>query len=238
MLKRNPLKHNVIDRDKIVVPPNWDSWGKIRVLSGNFDAELISNAWAEDINSSPADLEPPKHDDDDDEDQAEQRGSSRNSAIGRYEEWCRDPNSGGLAVVEKAMHGDTWVTIDSDDTQAFLERQLKILEAFKAKAPDKATESAIRPIKHLEFGDEKTVSEHIGPVQFNMGGIQVDADDMLKRLKVGVLSMGNGNANQTRTAMRTLPRRRKTWKKPIIPPGLWARSSTTTSCRASLVVFW
>ena len=27
------------------------------------------------------------------------------------------------------------------------------------------------------------VNEHIGPVQFNMGGIQVDAEDVLKRLK-------------------------------------------------------
>ncbi|KAH6885381.1 dynein light intermediate chain-domain-containing protein [Thelonectria olida] len=184
LLKRSPLKHNVIDRDKIVVPPNWDSWGKIRVLSGNFDAEMVSNAWAEDINSSPEDLAPKQSDEEDDEeDQHEQREPSRNSAIARYEEWCRDPNSGGLAVVEKAMHGDKWITIDSDDTQAFLERQLKILEAFKAKVPDKAPESAIRPIKHLEFGEEKSVSEHIGPVQFNMGGIQVDADDMLKRLK-------------------------------------------------------
>lgn len=32
--------------------------------------------------------------------------------------------------------------------------------------------------------DEGRVNEHIGPVQFNMGGIQVDADDMLQRLKV------------------------------------------------------
>jgi hypothetical protein len=34
------------------------------------------------------------------------------------------------------------------------------------------------------IGDEARVNEHIGPVQFNMGGIQVDADDMLQRLKV------------------------------------------------------
>lgn len=27
------------------------------------------------------------------------------------------------------------------------------------------------------------MNEHIGPVQVNMGGIQVDADDMLKKLK-------------------------------------------------------
>jgi dynein light intermediate chain 1 len=31
---------------------------------------------------------------------------------------------------------------------------------------------------------EAKVLEHIGPVQFNMGGIQVDADDMVQRLKV------------------------------------------------------
>jgi dynein light intermediate chain 1 len=35
--------------------------------------------------------------------------------------------------------------------------------------------------------DEGRVNEHIGPVQFNMGGIQVDADDMLQRLKVCTL---------------------------------------------------
>ncbi|KAI5467848.1 dynein light intermediate chain-domain-containing protein [Mariannaea sp. PMI_226] len=208
LLKRNPLKHNVIDRDKIVVPPNWDSWGKIRVLNGNFDAELISNAWAEDINSSPEDLEDAKEqdDEDDDDDHPQTRKPARNSAITRYEEWCPDPNSGGLAVVEKAMLGDKWITVDSDDTQAFLERQLKILEAFKAKAPEKAPESAIRPIKHLEFGDEKTVSEHIGPVQFNMGGIQVDADDMLKRLKDrNAYSTTSEEAEETASSTDTVP---------------------------------
>ncbi|KPM35377.1 hypothetical protein AK830_g11191 [Neonectria ditissima] len=184
LLKRHPLKHNVIDRDKIVVPPNWDSWGKIRVLGGNFDAEVISNAWAEDISSSPEDLDAAKQLAEDDDSQADLQQPPSSSAIVRYEEWCRDPNSGGLAVVESAMHGDHWITVDSDDTQAFLERQLRILEAFKAKAPEKTTENAIAlTTKRLEFSDEKSVSEHIGPVQFNMGGIQVDADDMLQRLK-------------------------------------------------------
>ena len=109
-----------------------------------------------------------------------------NSAIARYEDWCRDPSSGGLAVVENAMHGEHWVGVDSEDTQDFLERQLKILEAFKAKQPEKQPDNAITRGTSLlmNMGDEKTVSEHIGPVQFNMGGIQVDADDMLQRLKV------------------------------------------------------
>ena len=47
-----------------------------------------------------------------------------------------------------------------------------------------------RPLRSVQAGDEVggseegRVSEHIGPVRFNMGGIQVDADDMLQRLKV------------------------------------------------------
>ncbi|CAM1506306.1 Fc.00g059470.m01.CDS01 [Cosmosporella sp. VM-42] len=188
LLKRHPLKHNVIDRDKIVVPPNWDSWGKIRVLGGSFDAELISGAWSEDI-QNPLDSAPL------DQDQLESAKKiaaesgepprQENSAIARYEEWCRDPTSGGLAVVENAMHGEHWVGVESEDTQDFLERQLKILEAFKAKQPEKQPDNAITRGAGIlmNMSDEKSVSEHIGPVQFNMGGIQVDADDMLQRLK-------------------------------------------------------
>ncbi|KAF4337837.1 dynein light intermediate chain [Fusarium beomiforme] len=181
LLKRHPLKHNVIDRDKIVVPTNWDSWGKIRVLGGSFDADHISLAWSEDI-STP--LESMHFDDADELSEAQAETRKQKSAVARYEGWCRDPNSGGLAVVENAMHGEKWITVESDDTQEFLEKQLKILEAFKAKVPEKGFDNAIaRSTRHIEYGDEKSISEHIGPVQFNMGGIQVDADDMLQRLK-------------------------------------------------------
>lgn len=201
LLKRQPLKHNVIDRDKIVVPPNWDSWGKIRVLGGNFDTEVASKGWSEDIKlpvgftlQSLEELEQAKA-------EASETGQfvQEDSAIARYEDWCRDPNSGGMAVVESAMSAGSAVGVDSEDTQEFLERQLKILEAFKAKAPEKASDNTIStPSRRADFADEKTVSEHIGPVQFNMGGIQVDADDMLQRLKVNTrrandsIALGDG----------------------------------------------
>ncbi|OAQ99165.1 hypothetical protein LLEC1_01240 [Akanthomyces lecanii] len=186
LLKRQPLKHNVIDRDKIVVPPNWDSWGKIRVLGGNFDTEVASKGWSEDIKlplgstlQSLEALEQARA-------EASETGKyvQEDSAIARYEDWCRDPSSGGMAVVESAMGGATAVGVDSEDTQEFLERQLKILEAFKSNVPEKAPDNNISTVSRRgDFADEKTVSEHIGPVQFNMGGIQVDADDMLQRLK-------------------------------------------------------
>ncbi|KAF5133070.1 Cytoplasmic dynein 1 light intermediate chain 1 [Metarhizium anisopliae] len=164
-------------RDKIVVAPNWDSWGKIRILGGTFDTELISQGWEADIKLPPG-SDPGASNTDDESPTPPQEPS----AIAQYEQWCRDPNSGGLAVVESAMSDGQAVGVESDDPQDFLERQLKILEAFKAKAPEKGG-SPLPAGRRVEFPEEKSVHDHIGPVQFNMGGIQVDADDMLQRLK-------------------------------------------------------
>ncbi|KAL8979156.1 MAG: hypothetical protein Q9177_006216, partial [Variospora cf. flavescens] len=65
LLKRQTLKHNVIDRDKVLVPPNWDSWGKIRVLREGFDVEGISSGWGIDI-QVPAKSQSSQPSDDDD----------------------------------------------------------------------------------------------------------------------------------------------------------------------------
>lgn len=187
LLKRLPLKHNVIDRDKIVVAPNWDSWGKIRILGGIFDAELVSRGWEEDIKLPAGSKVPTLEDDVQDAESPQENGHATRgpSAIAQYEYWCRDPNSGGLAVVESAMSDGSAVGVESEYPQDFFERQLKILEAFRSKAPEKATENTTSTgPRRSNPADEKSVNDHIGPVQFNMGGIQVDADDMLQRLKV------------------------------------------------------
>ncbi|KAF4124393.1 dynein light intermediate chain 1, cytosolic [Geosmithia morbida] len=185
LLKRQPLKHNVIDRDKIVVPPNWDSWGKIRVLGGDFEAEAVSQGWEEDIDehlgsSGPCSMETLEQNRRVAGETAEPIQTE--SAIARYEDWCQEPgSSGGLAVVENVMN-EADVAVHSDDTQDFLEGQLKILEAFKAKAaPEKSSAAALAAAAVVS--DREHISEHIGPVQFNVGGIHVDADDMLQRIK-------------------------------------------------------
>lgn len=181
-----------------MVAPNWDSWGKIRILGGTFDAEVISRGWEEDIKLPPGsnpgvpETEPPL-DDDVGDDGRENDGAlpatpthNALSAIVQYEEWCHDPNSGGIAVVESAMNDGKAVGVDSEDPQVFLEKQLKILEAFKSKVPEKSVPNGdLSSSRRAELPEpEKSVNDHIGPVQFNMGGIQVDADDMLQRLKV------------------------------------------------------
>jgi dynein light intermediate chain 1 len=174
-------------------------------------------------------------------DEAELEERQQRSAIARYEGWCRDPNSGGLAVVENAMHGEKWITVESDDTQDFLEKQLKILEAFKAKQPEKGPDNAIaRSTRHIDYSnDEKSISEHIGPVQFNMGGIQVDADDMLQRLKVSRnrhhCPMQTGTDNN-RIAMHFLPRPATKRRKLKLLLPTWPRTLTMNNYRVSLLV--
>lgn len=41
---RNPFpfghKQNTLDHDRIVIPVEWDSWGKIAILLGGFDAKV------------------------------------------------------------------------------------------------------------------------------------------------------------------------------------------------------
>lgn len=46
-----PFSHrpNTLDRDRIIAPAGWDSWGKIAVLRDGFDAEKWGEAWEKDL---------------------------------------------------------------------------------------------------------------------------------------------------------------------------------------------
>ncbi|TVY20967.1 Cytoplasmic dynein 1 light intermediate chain 2 [Lachnellula arida] len=190
LLKRQPLKHNVIDRDKVVVPPNWDSWGKIRVLRDGFDVEAISNGWSVDIEES-FELIPGGNTNG----EAPEINSSKRSggAVEAYEETIRDPRLDALQATSKANEGLV-PEITSSDTQTFLATQLAVLDKIRQGTDSSGMDSSRLIAGRNAAGsgyetgeeghaDEGRVNEHIGPVQFNMGGIQVDADDMLQRLK-------------------------------------------------------
>ena len=59
---RNPFpfqhKPNPLDRDRIVIPAGWDSWGIIAYLRDGFDAKLWSEAWENDIEGADDDVGP------------------------------------------------------------------------------------------------------------------------------------------------------------------------------------
>ena len=201
LLKKQTLKHNVIDRDKILVPPNWDSWGKIRVLREGFDVEGISSGWSVDIQLPPPPLVA--------EDTAEIDGTAdgttsptnsdpksptlEGNVLPIYEETIRDPRRDRMP---NPSHSSTsGLEVSCESTQSFLATQLEKMETYKkeeeeaaAKEKSKSTTTSDTfttpsesTFSHRQMSAD--VNEHIGPVQFNMGGIQVDADDMLQRLK-------------------------------------------------------
>ncbi|KAL2022996.1 hypothetical protein VTK56DRAFT_4211 [Thermocarpiscus australiensis] len=197
LLKKQPLKHNVIDRDKIVVPPNWDSWGKIRVLREGFDVERVSKGWSIDLDQPLSQ----SHLNGDAESGQVNGGSDghavddpEGSTVALYEGAVQDPTMDALQLAGRSTQS-TELEVETTDTQTFLAQQLKVLEAFKQKKEESSSREDARHKHHkkldeddLTSGDtnrpaEAKVLEHIGPVQFNMGGIQVDADDMVQRLK-------------------------------------------------------
>jgi dynein light intermediate chain 1 len=199
LLKQEQLRHNVTDRDRVLVPPNWDSWAKIRILREGFDVEGVSERWSIDIeiprhmriangqapaiqeNGEQAETEPePEPVIEEDEDGP--------SATSIYEDTIRNPETDfPLSGLSKQANG---VEVTSKDPQGFLGEQVTLLEQLRREDENEAAMKAARkesdtPAARI-YSEEASgvVEEHIGPVQFNMGGIQVNADEMVKRLQV------------------------------------------------------
>ena len=177
-LKKQILKHNVIDRDKILVPPNWDSWGKIRVIREGFDVEGTSSGWSIDIQG------PPSAAVDGSMETSNTETSLEGTVLSTYESTISDPHAYSSSQLKDPSN-----EVSIPTTQAFLASQLETLEKLKAEDEAAAAASSKRDISSSIFSNTtdkpngERVKEHVGPVQVNMGGIQVDADDMLKKLR-------------------------------------------------------
>lgn len=247
-MKRQPLKPNVIDRDKVAVPPNWDSWGKIRVLREGFDVEAVSEGWSIDLESK---FPPPGRgaalengDANGNEYDADGYEITPGSAVTMFEESIRNPSHDALQMAGRNTHS-TNLEVETQDTQEFLAAQVTKLETYKQKIEEESKEHddernrTKKPIKGLdEDGRQANVSDHIGPVQFNVGGIQVDADDMVKRLQVRALASGFSIVLMLILHLRIVKRtvRRLNQRVQLRKPPNNLRLSTPTICRISLPI--
>jgi dynein light intermediate chain 1 len=182
MLQKKELKHEVSNRDKTLVPPNWDSWGKIRLMADNFDVEAISQMWSQDIQLH----EQPATTGEEIDSHTEKGGEVDVSGLELYEKRIRDPKKDAILPGLTRRNEDGF-EVESKDVQTFLAEQAGILDGLRKEDEKEkaAKDSKKTPASYISSADERRdVEEHIGPVQFNMGGIQVDADDMVRRLKV------------------------------------------------------
>ncbi|KAF8543237.1 dynein light intermediate chain-domain-containing protein [Trichophaea hybrida] len=173
-LRQQTLKHNVIERDKVLVPPHWDSWGKIRVLREGFDVEGINLGWSADISPNTKD------------------GETEGGAVEVYEDVIKDTGRNGEAQL--TLLKAKGMEVPPVDTQEFLAQQLEILEAKAAE--DKSNNKGKDDKKKRDNVDEnadKALAEQVGPVQFNVGGIQVDAESMVESLKQREASQAGGD---------------------------------------------
>lgn len=240
LLKRQPLKHNVIDRDKVLVPPNWDSWGKIRVLRDGFDVEGVNKGWSMDIeeaNYISSDGQPHTKATPDD--------THADGVISIYEDTIKDPRKNDLPFTANEVKANG-LEVETQDAQVFLAHQLAVLDRNTSRVDTSSNaargslsgQGSVRSTSEVvddgsnDVVEDGRVNEHIGPVQFNMGGIQVDADDMLQRLKVsGFCNYVKGNAyiDNTRTDshIKHPDRRRQGWPRLMVnlKTKLWHHSS-------------
>lgn len=174
----------MIDRDKILVPANWDSWGKIRIIREGFDMEGVSTAWSIEIQEPPEPLNGAS--DSNKADDPASKADDGTSAVAIYEQTIRDPKR-DTSIGHGSRANANKIEIETEDMQTFLAKQLEVLEKLKLEdEKDRAARKVPKP--ELATDESGRVNEHIGPVQFNMGGIQVDADDMLRKLKVSQAS--------------------------------------------------
>lgn len=175
MLKKQALKHNVIDRDKVLVPPNWDSWGKIRVLREGFDVEGVSSRWSDDISApltsevkgSEDDSTRPSNDSEYDDEQP--------TALSMYESTIYDPDGDKRSAEDQKPR----VEVSVPSMQTFLATQQETLARLLAEDERSSTPSTTQ----TATSTHERMSDQIGPVQVNMGGIQVDADDVVRKLQ-------------------------------------------------------
>ncbi|KAI8384276.1 dynein light intermediate chain-domain-containing protein [Radiomyces spectabilis] len=113
------LKAQVIERDSVLVPSGWDSWGKIRVLREGFDCESIHQGWDADIEAVIDRQQPGAH-----------------GARGIFEEAIPDPE-----IEEQPLNIPATVTCE--DEQVFLERHFETLQRAPEGPTRQGTGSAI-----------------------------------------------------------------------------------------------
>ncbi|KAK4055164.1 hypothetical protein OIV83_000444 [Microbotryomycetes sp. JL201] len=131
-----PHRANVVDKDQVVMPSGWDSWGKIKVLKERFDPESFGRAWDEDIDSVRARRRRrvDSANENASEDTFEGRGGKETEdetlvAVKLYEDTIVDYDSQRQPINSNSSE------IKAEDEQTFLRRHYEYLQKEREKDP-------------------------------------------------------------------------------------------------------
>ncbi|KAK3064022.1 hypothetical protein LTS18_010839, partial [Coniosporium uncinatum] len=163
------------------------------ILREGFDVEGVSRAWSEEIQGLEREKEASGESAEGDEGTTEDE-EDNSTAVSMYEYTIRDPSA---ALQLPGTSTGNGIEVECEDQQAFLDKQQSILEQLRLederekdrKAKEEAANGgSTRKAPGFNFPglretDGKAAEDVVGPVQFNVGGIHMDADDVVKRIK-------------------------------------------------------
>ncbi|GAA5891896.1 hypothetical protein JCM8208_002927 [Rhodotorula glutinis] len=116
-----PHRANVVDREAVLVPAGWDSWGKIRILRERFDCEAVGRGWEVDLERKGA---------------AAREGVSASADGGEGERGLESEY--GMVVVDfdaEDSKVNLSLAVSAYDEQAFLREHYDVLQADTAADP-------------------------------------------------------------------------------------------------------
>lgn len=168
------LRANSVDRDQLLIPSGWDSWGKIKVLRDRFEPDAVGKGWELDLAAArelAAGRPAP-----DERDAVDDQGRRVVPATRQYEDVIPD-----LSFDDQPTH-ITSHSVEAQDEQAFLKAHFEILQKEREKDPRQAF--AARPagagvggagggggeggVVGLGYG-----ASVVGPMTSGMGGVGV-----------------------------------------------------------------
>ncbi|BGO98981.1 hypothetical protein NBRC10513v2_000083 [Rhodotorula toruloides] len=115
-----PHRANVVDRDQLLVPAGWDSWGKIKIMRERFDCEQAGEGWEADLERLRAGVSGAETD---------AAGEDTKRGLRReYEMVVVD-----FEAEDRPTNAST--TIAPADEQSFLRQHYEVLQAEAAKDP-------------------------------------------------------------------------------------------------------
>ncbi|RXK42689.1 hypothetical protein M231_00245 [Tremella mesenterica] len=168
-ISRFPFPHraNVLDRDAVMVPSGWDSWGKINVLREGFDPARVAKAWEVGLNRA-----------------AEVAKGETKEVEDGEEEDVEDLWEGMIPDTERGPKPstNTSITTTVEPEQNFLSRQLDLLMRDPNRLdPRQQFRSALTASASTETVGPNLTSSSSGGTFSGMGGV--------------VGPMGNGGLN-------------------------------------------
>lgn len=204
LMRKTVLKRNVADRDKVLIPPNWDSWANIGAQSAGFEVEKVHKAWLADIEIPPSRPAPTASADEDTD-----TGDNNNAKDIFTTNWQRlthPPSTTTLSIItlyETAIDRPRYPPLISSlaptpappapilktpNYQTFLAEQAQKLEHYKQRDDvERQARLARRQQQMRRYvsagGEEKGLEDRLGRLQFNVGGVEVDAEAAVEALR-------------------------------------------------------